>query len=165
MLEVSAFAKCTVAGFDKHRWSLTFLLCAFRPAFVSHLLTKHTVCTNAARMRVSAQTLDGDFVMLKRMTADVDTFTLDDVKLGPHDIMASNGVMHLLDDVVLPDSGKRPRPTRDLRPAPSSLALLAFCLPRDPEDSICSTLCRSSACVTAAQVAQPYPLVRPAGEG
>lgn len=99
----------TDEAFDKMDPALRFKLLSGEGcvgAFVSHLLTKHTVCTDAARMRVSAQTMDGDFVMLKRTTSDGDAFTLDDVKLGPHDIMASNGVLHLLDDVVLPDSAR-----------------------------------------------------------
>ncbi|XP_034241896.1 uncharacterized protein LOC117645685 isoform X2 [Thrips palmi] len=99
----------TDEAFDKMDPAMRFKLLSGEGcvgAFVSHLLAKHTVCTDAARMRVSAQTLDGDFVMLRRVPADVDVFTLDDVKLGPHDIMASNGVLHLLDDVVLPDSAR-----------------------------------------------------------
>lgn len=99
----------TDEAFDKMDPAMRFKLLSGEGcvgAFVSHLLAKHTVCTDAARMRVSAQTLDGEFVMLRRVPADVDMFMLDDVKLGPHDIMASNGVLHLLDDVVLPDSAR-----------------------------------------------------------
>ncbi|KAK3930294.1 Transforming growth factor-beta-induced protein ig-h3 [Frankliniella fusca] len=80
-------------------------------SFIRNLLTKHTVCTAAARLRLQMPNLDGDYLLLERMASDDGKLTLDNVELGAHDIMASNGVLHLLNEVIVPDSA---RPIKDV---------------------------------------------------
>lgn len=93
------------------------------PAFVRNLMVKHTVCTAAAALRVRAPNMDGEYLLLERAASDDGKLFLEDAELGAHDIMASNGVLHLLNKVIVPDSGRsaprgqraRPRLPPDVR--------------------------------------------------
>ncbi|KAE8745401.1 hypothetical protein FOCC_FOCC007949, partial [Frankliniella occidentalis] len=80
-------------------------------SFIRNLISKHTVCTAAARLRIKMPNLDGDYLLLERMASDDGKFTLENVELGARDIVASNGVLHLLNEVIVPDSA---RPVKDV---------------------------------------------------
>lgn len=67
---------------------------------------KHTVCSAAAALRVKAPNLDGEYMLLERTAADDGKLLLEDAEVGAHDIMAANGVLHLLEKVIVPDSGQ-----------------------------------------------------------
>ncbi|KAJ1527112.1 hypothetical protein ONE63_008647 [Megalurothrips usitatus] len=80
-------------------------------SFVRNLIVKHTVCTAAAALRLRAPNMNGEFLLLERMASDDGKLTLEDVELGPRDIVASNGVLHMLNEVIIPDSV---RPVKDM---------------------------------------------------
>ena len=73
------------------------------------------MCSAAAALRVKAPNLDGEYMLLERTATDDGKLLLEGVEVGAHDIMAANGVLHLLEKVIVPDAGqcKLGRSTRE----------------------------------------------------
>jgi uncharacterized surface protein with fasciclin (FAS1) repeats len=74
---------------------------------LQRILTYHVVAgrvsaSDAAKMR-SAKAVSGDTIAIG---ADGGSVTVDDAKVVKADIAASNGVIHVIDSVILPDEAK-----------------------------------------------------------
>lgn len=69
-----------------------------------HHIISHTVCTSAINGNVSTHNIDGYEFSMQR-TDDDKLMIEDDVEIIKPDIVYKNGVAHLIDTVMLPDSG------------------------------------------------------------
>ncbi|XP_018571174.1 transforming growth factor-beta-induced protein ig-h3 [Anoplophora glabripennis] len=66
--------------------------------------TPHTVCSSAIIGNATTHNVEGDILNLER-TADDELIFEGKAKISEADIMGTNGVIHLLDDIIIPPSG------------------------------------------------------------
>ncbi|KAJ8920689.1 hypothetical protein NQ315_004828, partial [Exocentrus adspersus] len=66
--------------------------------------TPHTVCSSAIIGNATTHNVEGDILNLER-TADDELIFEGKAKFTEADIMGTNGVIHLLDDIIIPTSG------------------------------------------------------------
>ncbi|KAJ8955545.1 hypothetical protein NQ318_001375 [Aromia moschata] len=66
--------------------------------------TAHTVCSSAILGNATTHNVEGDILNLER-TAEDELFLEEKAKIIEADIMATNGVIHLIDEIIIPDAG------------------------------------------------------------
>lgn len=71
-----------------------------------HHITSHVLCLSGLSDSWSVSTLSGERVRLNRTPEGVNVE--DTVRIVKGDIMGTNGVVHVLDAVLMPDAGKEP---------------------------------------------------------
>ena len=69
----------------------------------SHILP-NVLCSGIVEGRARTNNLLGDLVLLERNSKDI--LTVEGVELIMKDVMATNGVIHVIDDVIIPSSAK-----------------------------------------------------------
>lgn len=72
--------------------------------------TPHTVCSSAIIGNATTHNVEGDVLNLER-TADDELVFEGKAMISEADIMGTNGVIHLLDDIIIPPSGIELNPT------------------------------------------------------
>ncbi|XP_066999275.2 transforming growth factor-beta-induced protein ig-h3 [Anabrus simplex] len=72
---------------------------------VRHHLVSQVLCSAAIQARTFARNLGGNTLVLERHPEDGKLF-INDVQIVVKDIIATNGVIHVIDDVLMPDSGR-----------------------------------------------------------
>lgn len=68
-------------------------------------IVEHTICSKAIIGNATTHNIDGDVLNLERTSEDVLRFE-DKSRITDPDIMASNGVIHLIDSIVIPESAQ-----------------------------------------------------------
>lgn len=71
---------------------------------MKHHIVAHTVCSSAIIGNATTHNVDGELLNLQRTDEDALYFE-NDAKIVKTDILGTNGVIHLIDVVVIPDSG------------------------------------------------------------
>lgn len=74
-------------------------------SILKHHFTAHTVCSSAIIGNATTHNVEGELLNLER-TVDDELIFEDKARITEPDIVASNGVIHLIDEIVIPDSGK-----------------------------------------------------------
>nr|CAI5842344.1 unnamed protein product [Callosobruchus analis] len=77
-------------------------LCA--ASILKHHFTAHTICSKAIIGNATTHNVQGDLLNLERSDDDEVLFE-GKAKIVEADIIATNGVIHLIDEVIIPDSG------------------------------------------------------------
>ncbi|CAH1994625.1 unnamed protein product [Acanthoscelides obtectus] len=77
-------------------------LCA--ASILKHHFTAHTICSKAIVGNATTHNVQGDLLNLER-TDDDEVLFEGKAKIVEADIIATNGVIHLIDQVIIPDSG------------------------------------------------------------
>ncbi|GLH05934.1 Spermatophylax protein 12 [Gryllus bimaculatus] len=72
---------------------------------VRHHLVPHTLCSAPIVTHATTLNLDGEPLSLERRPEDGKLF-VNKVQIVAKDIMATNGIIHVVDDVLMPDSGQ-----------------------------------------------------------
>lgn len=72
---------------------------------LKHHFTAHTVCSSAIIGNATTHNVEGEILNMER-TSDDDLIFEGKAKIVERDIVATNGVIHLIDVVIIPDSGK-----------------------------------------------------------
>jgi transforming growth factor-beta-induced protein len=70
-----------------------------------HHLVKHSVCSAAIQTRLMTINMDGDTLNLERRPDDGKLF-VSGVQIVAKDVVGTNGIIHVIDDIIMPDSGK-----------------------------------------------------------
>lgn len=79
-------------------------LCYFSGIF-KHLIVEHTICSSAIVGNATTHNIDGELIDLSRTTDD--QLLIDGkAKITDADIIATNGVIHLIDNIVIPESAQ-----------------------------------------------------------
>lgn len=73
---------------------------------LKHHVTSHTVCSAAIVGNVSTHNIEGEILSLERKS-DNQLVLEDEAKITETDIMATNGVIHLIDTIIIPESALR----------------------------------------------------------
>ena len=72
---------------------------------VNHVLLPDVICSSVVTRRVRTRNVLGNYLVLDQ--PENGRITVGDKALiSQQDIMATNGVIHLIDKVVIPDNGK-----------------------------------------------------------
>jgi Secreted and surface protein containing fasciclin-like repeats len=78
------------------------------PDFVDvlrHHLVKHSVCSAAIHTRLMTISMDGDTLNLERRQDD-DKLFVSGMQIVAKDVVGTNGIIHVIDDIIMPDSGE-----------------------------------------------------------
>lgn len=73
---------------------------------MKHHFTAHTVCSSAIIGNATTHNVEGEVLNLER-TVDDEIIFEGKAKIIEADIVASNGVIHLIDELIIPDSGTK----------------------------------------------------------
>lgn len=92
--------------------SETFLLQGFVGSHCSdfidvlrHHMVKHSVCSAAIHTRLMTISMDGDTLELERRPDDGKLF-VSGIQIVAKDVVGTNGIIHVIDDIIMPDSGE-----------------------------------------------------------
>lgn len=72
---------------------------------LKHHFTAHTVCSSAIIGNATTHNVEGEILNMER-TLDDELIFEGKAKIVQPDIVATNGVIHLINEVIIPDSGK-----------------------------------------------------------
>lgn len=84
------------------------LLSLTLPDFIDvlrHHLVKHSVCSAAIQTRLMTISMDGDTLDLERRPDDGKIF-VSGTQIVAKDVVGTNGIIHVIDDIIMPDSGE-----------------------------------------------------------
>ncbi|XP_023708109.1 transforming growth factor-beta-induced protein ig-h3, partial [Cryptotermes secundus] len=70
-----------------------------------HHLVKHSVCSAAISSRLMTINMDGDTLTLERRPDDGKLF-VSGVQIVAKDVVGTNGIIHVIDDIIMPDSAR-----------------------------------------------------------
>ena len=70
-----------------------------------HHLVKHSVCSCAIQTRLMTLSMDGDTLDLERRPDDGKLF-VSGMQIVAKDVVGTNGIIHVIDDIIMPDSGE-----------------------------------------------------------
>ncbi|CAG9825393.1 unnamed protein product [Phaedon cochleariae] len=73
-------------------------------SILKYHFTAHTVCTSAIIGNATTHNVEGDNLSLER-TVDDEIILEGKARITEGDIVATNGVIHLIDNIIIPDSG------------------------------------------------------------
>lgn len=76
----------------------------FLSGIFKHLIVEHTVCSSAIIGNATTHNIDGELIDLERKSDD-QLLVDGKAKIVEADIIATNGVVHLLDTIIIPESG------------------------------------------------------------
>lgn len=80
-----------------------FCICIFSLAFLKYHLLSSVQCSEAIMAGTAYETLEGSVI---EIGCNGDSLTINGMKMVlKKDIITSNGVIHLIDQVLMPDSG------------------------------------------------------------
>lgn len=83
---------------------LILIVCVFK-GVLKHHFTAHTICSSAIIGNATTHNVEGEILNMER-TPDDELIFEGKAKIVKPDIVATNGVIHLIDQVIIPDSGK-----------------------------------------------------------
>jgi uncharacterized surface protein with fasciclin (FAS1) repeats len=66
---------------------------------------KQSVCSAAIQTRLMTVSMDGDILNLERRPDDGKLFVAG-MQIVAKDVVGTNGIIHVIDDVIMPDSGE-----------------------------------------------------------
>ncbi|XP_063903324.1 transforming growth factor-beta-induced protein ig-h3 [Zophobas morio] len=72
-------------------------------SILKHHVTAHTVCSAAINGNVTTHNIEGEILNLER-TSDDQLILEEKAKITEADVIATNGVIHLIDTILIPDS-------------------------------------------------------------
>jgi len=70
-----------------------------------HHVVKHSVCSAAIQTRLMTASMDGDTLDLERRPDDGKLF-VSGMQIVAKDVVGTNGIIHVIDDIIMPDSGE-----------------------------------------------------------
>ncbi|KDR10948.1 transforming growth factor-beta-induced protein ig-h3-like [Zootermopsis nevadensis] len=70
-----------------------------------HHLIQHSVCSAAIQTRLMTVNMDGDTLSLERRPDDGKLF-VSGVQIVAKDVVGTNGIIHVIDDIIMPDSAR-----------------------------------------------------------
>lgn len=70
-----------------------------------HHLVKHSVCSAAIQTRLMTISMDGDTLVLERRPDD-GKLLVSGMQIVAKDVVGTNGIIHVIDDIIMPDSGE-----------------------------------------------------------
>jgi len=70
-----------------------------------HHLVKHSVCSAAIQTHLMTFSMDGDTLDLERRPDDGKIF-VSGMQIVAKDVVGTNGIIHVIDDIIMPDSGE-----------------------------------------------------------
>lgn len=99
MKHIFSGSKCYFPGSE----SELFLLCS--PALMKYHILNTLQCSESIMGGAVFETLEGNTI---EIGCDGDSITVNGIKMvNKKDIVTNNGVIHLIDQVLIPDSGKQ----------------------------------------------------------